>query len=166
MNCEICGRRIQGKPTQISIERSVLTVCLECSRFGVPVDKKTAAKIEMSIPRPGIRRPIPAPAQSLRKDQLGEFLLVDDFGPAIRKARESIGMTREDFAKKLGEKDSVIRRVESGEMYPTAELMGKIERLLKIRLKATVDTSVKGSAPSPSNLTLGDVAILREGRNS
>jgi putative transcription factor len=92
-------------------------------------------------------------------------VLVDDFGPAIRKARESSGMTRENFAKKLGEKESVIRRVESGEMYPTAELMSKIERLLKIKLKASIDTSVKGSAPSPSNLTLGDVAILREGRN-
>ena len=163
MNCEICGRKIQGKPTQISIERSVLAVCSECSRFGVPVDKKTAAKMEQSVPRPGIRKPIPVKAP--RKDQLGEFLLVDDFGPAIRKARESAKMTREDFAKKLGEKDSVIRRVESGEMYPTAELMGKIERLLKIRLKATVDESAKGSDPSPSNLTLGDVVILREGRN-
>jgi putative transcription factor len=163
MNCEICGKKIQGKPTQISIEHSVLTVCLECSRFGVQVDKKTAAKMEMSVPRLGVRRPIPAQPQ--RKDQLGEFVLVEGFGSVIRKARESISMTREDFAKKLGEKDSVIRRVESGEMYPTAELMGKIERLLKIRLKATVDTSVKGSAPSPSNLTLGDVAILREGRS-
>jgi putative transcription factor len=163
MNCEICGRKIQGKPTQISIEHSVLTVCPECSRFGTPINKKTAAKMEQSIPRPGIKRSIPVSAP--RKDQLGEFLLVDDFGPTIRKARESARMTREDFARRLGEKESVIRRVESGEMYPTAELTGKIERVLKIRLKATVDASVKGSEPSPSNLTLGDVAILREGRN-
>lgn len=164
MNCEICGRKILGRPTQISIERSVLAVCSECSRFGVQVDKKTAAKMEMSVPRPGISKPPPMRPQ--RKDQLGEFVLVDDFGHAVRKARESLGMTRENFAKKLGEKDSVIRRVESGEMYPTAELTAKIERLLKIRLKASVDTSEKGSAPAPSNLTLGDVAILREGRNS
>jgi putative transcription factor len=163
MNCEICGRKIQGRPTHISIERSVLAVCMECSRFGVLVDRKTAAKMEMSVPKPGVRKPLPAHPQ--RKDQLDEFVLVDDFGPAIRKARESSGMTRENFAKKLGEKESVIRRVESGEMYPTAELMSKIERLLKIKLKASIDTSVKGSAPSPSNLTLGDVAILREGRN-
>lgn len=163
MNCEICGRRIQGKPARISIERSVLSVCQECSRFGTQVDRKTAAKMEQSVPRPGIRKPMPA--QAPRKDSLGEFLLVDDFGSAIRKARESAKMTRDDFARRLGEKESVIRRVESGEMYPTAELTGKIERLLKIRIKATVDSSIKGSDPSPSNLTLGDVAILREGRN-
>jgi putative transcription factor len=163
MNCEICGRKIQGKPSQISIERSVLAVCLECSRFGTPVDKKTAAKIEQSIPKPGVKKPLPL--QTPRKEQLGEFLLIDDFGPAIRKARESAKMTREDLAKRLGEKDSVIRRVESGEMFPTAVLVGKIERLLKIRLKASIDSSVKGSEPSPSNLTLGDVAILREGRS-
>ncbi len=164
MNCEICGRKMQGRPIQISIERSVLTVCAECSRFGTRVDRKTAAKIEQNVPRPGIRKPLPV--QTPRRDQLGEFMLVDNFGSAIRKARESARMTREDFARRLGEKDSVIRRVESGEMCPTAELTGKIERLLKIRLKATIDSSVKGSEPSPSNLTLGDVAILREGRNA
>ncbi len=164
MNCEICGRKIQGRPTQISIERSILSVCPECSRFGTQVDKKTAAKMEQGIPKPGIRKPLPV--QAPRKDQLSEFLLVEDFGPAIRKARESAKITREDFAKRLGEKDSVIRRVESGEMFPTAALVSKIERLLKVRLRTTLDSSVKGSTPSPSNLTLGDIVILREGRSS
>lgn len=162
MNCEICGKNIVGRSSQISIERSLLIVCEECSRFGVAVDRRTASKIERSIPKPGPMKVVPPKLR--KRDRFEEFVLVNGFGDVIRRAREGVRMTREDLARKLGEKDSVIRRIESGEMYPTSELTLKIEHLLKISLKATVDSSIKGSAPTPSNLTLGDVAILKEGR--
>jgi putative transcription factor len=163
MNCEICGKKILGRPTQISIERSLLTVCQECIRFGVPVDRRTAASIERTTPKPGPRKVQP-PQKFQRREGFDDFILMDNFGDVIKKARESLHLSREEFAKKLGEKDSVIRRVESGEMHPTAELTKKIEKLLKISLKENVDNSAKGSAPTPSNLTLGDVAVLKEGR--
>ena len=163
MNCEICGKKIMGRPTKISIERSLLTVCPECVRFGSPVDRKTAASIERATPKPGPRKALPPPRQPKRQ-VFDEFIMVENFGESIKKAREGLKITREDFAKKLGEKDSVIRRIEAGEMYPPSELTKKIEKLLKISLKATIDNSVKGSTPTPSNLTLGDVAVLKEGR--
>jgi putative transcription factor len=163
MNCEICGKRILGRPVQISIERSLLAVCQECSRFGVVVDRKTATSIERSIPKPGPRSVFkPKPP---KKEHFEEFVLVENFGEAIKKAREGMGITREEFAKRLGEKDSVIRRIEAGEMYPSSNLTSRIERLLKISLKSKVDSTVKGSVPTPSTLTLGDVAILKEGRS-
>ena len=165
MNCEICGKKILGRPTQISIERSLLTVCQECSRFGVAVDHKTALKIERTAAKPGPRKIVPTLRQP-RKEGFEESVLVDNFGEVIKKAREAANLTREEFAKKIGEKDSVIRRIEAGEMYPTTDLTKKIERLLKLSLKASVDGSVKGSAPTPNTLTLGDVAILKEGRNN
>jgi putative transcription factor len=163
MNCEICGVRILGRPVQISIERSLLVVCRECSRFGVVVDKKTASSIERSIPKPGPRTFKP---KQTKKERFEEFVLVENFGEAIKKAREKIGITREDFAKKLGEKDSVIRRIESGEMYPSSNLTSRIEHLLKTSLRAKVDSVVEGSTPTSNTLTLGDVAILKEGRTN
>jgi putative transcription factor len=165
MNCEICGKKILGRPTQISIERSLLAVCQECSRFGVAVDHRTAIKIERAAAKPGPRKIAP-PLRQPRKEGFDESVLVENFGEVIRKARSALNLTREAFANKLGEKESVIRRIEAGEMYPTTELTKKIERLLKISLKASVDSSVKGSAPGPNTLTLGDVAILKEGRNN
>lgn len=163
MNCEICGKKILGRPTQISIERSLLTVCHECTRFGVPVDRRTAVSMERTAPKPGPRKVLP-PQRPQRREGFDDFVLMENYGDVIRKARESLQLSREEFAKKLGEKDSVIRRVESGEMHPTAELTKKIEKLLKISLKENIDSSAKGSAPTPSNLTLGDVAVLKEGR--
>jgi len=163
MNCEICGNRIVGRPTQVTIERTVLSVCQECSRFGTAVDRKTASAIERAIPKPGPKKYVPKP---VKKAQVEEFVLVDNFGEVIRKARESQNLTRDAFAHKLGEKESVIRRIEAGEMYPTADLAKRMERLLKIALKATFDSDAKGSTPSPHSITLGDIAILKEGKNN
>jgi putative transcription factor len=163
MNCEICGVRIQGRPLQISIERSLLVVCQDCSRFGLVVDRKTALNIEKTIPKPGPRTFKP---KQTKKEHFDDFILVENFGEAIKKAREKMGITREVLAKKLGEKDSVIRRIESGEMYPSSNLTGKIEHLLKMSLKAKADTKVEGSKPTYNTLTLGDVAILKEGKTN
>ena len=162
MNCEICGNKIVGRPIQVTIERTVLSVCQECSRFGTVVDRKTASAIERTIPKPGQKKYVPKP---VRKAQFDEFVLVDNFGAVIRKARESQNLTRDAFAHKLGEKESVIRRIEAGEMYPTADLAKRMERLLKITLKATFDSDAKGSSPTPNSMTLGDVAILKEGKH-
>jgi len=160
MDCEICGKKILAKPVKISIERSVLTVCPECARYGTVVDKKTAAVLE---------HPLLKPAQKIKpkvtkKVKFDEFVLVDNFGELIKQGRTSLGLSREEFSKRLGEKESVIRRIEAGEMYPPVELTSKIERLLKITLRTKVDETVKGDLPGSTPLTLGDVAILKEGK--
>ncbi len=161
MNCEICGRKILAKPVQISIERSILTVCQNCSRYGTIIDKKTAAKMTQTLQKPSTK----IKSKLATKAKFEEFTLVDNYGEVIRQGRISLGISREDFAKKLGEKESVIRRIEAGEMYPPADLTSKIERLLKITLRTKVDESFKGDIPTSGSLTLGDVAILKEGRN-
>lgn len=160
MNCEICGRKLAGAGSQISIERSVLRVCQECSRFGTRVDRKTAAAIERASPKPGPRT---FKYRQPRKEAFEEFVLVKNFGDVIRRAREGAGMSRDDLSKKLGQKESVIRRIESGEMYPTLDLTQKMERLLKISLRLKVEGETQTSAPFPNALTLGDVAVLKEG---
>jgi len=90
--------------------------------------------------------------------------LVENYGELIRKSRENAKISREELAKRLGEKESVLRRIESGEMYPTAELTIKLERLLKIKLKATVDRVESTSKPPLTSVTLGDVAILKDSK--
>lgn len=145
------------------MERTLLSVCQECSRFGTVVDKKTAMVIERTAPKPGPKKYVPKP---VRKDQFEESILVDHFGEVIKKARESQNLTRDAFAHKLGERESVIRRIEAEEMYPTSDLTRRMERLLKIVLKATYDSSVKGSTPTPSSMTLGDIAVVKEAKNN
>lgn len=162
MNCEICGKKIIGKPIHISIERSLLVVCQGCSNYGTVVDKKAATSFERTLPKPGLK----TPKQKKVERTFEEFVLVENFGDLIKKGREALGFSREEFAKKLGEKESVIRRIEAEEMYPPPSLTSKIERLLKISLKTKIDESVKGDVLTSGSLTLGDVAILKEGRNN
>ena len=45
MNCEICGKPIEGRPIRTKIDGSVLEVCKECSKFGrvqkdTPLERK------------------------------------------------------------------------------------------------------------------------------
>ncbi|MDI9643757.1 MAG: multiprotein bridging factor aMBF1 [Candidatus Verstraetearchaeota archaeon] len=161
MNCEVCGKKIVGFPARVSIERSVLLVCQECSKFGTKVDKATVKRFETTSPRPGPKRlTIKKP-----KEKFEEFILIENYGEMIRKSRERVGMSRDELAKRLGEKESVIRRIEGGEMYPDASLTERIERLLKIRLRTTVERVDTVQSPLPSGTTLGDIAVLKDGKS-
>jgi len=162
MNCEICGKKIVGFPARVSIEQSVLLVCKDCSKFGTKIDRTTAKKLESASPKPGSRKLAVKPQ---KKDRFEEFILVENYGELIRKARENAKISREELAKRLGEKESVIRRIESGEMYPTAALTVKLERLLKIKLQAAIDRAETGSTPPITGVTLGDVAILKDSKS-
>lgn len=150
MNCEICGRKI-SKSIRIEIDKSILTVCYECSRFGTIVRKERKIK-SLKTPRPS-------------RIQDEEEEVIENFGEIIKKRREELGISREEFAKKLGEKESVIRRIENEEMYPSRDLLLKIERLLKTSLRVKLKNVVKEKMPS-FNITLGDVAIVREGKQN
>ncbi|MCS7097544.1 MAG: multiprotein bridging factor aMBF1 [Candidatus Methanomethyliaceae archaeon] len=150
MNCEICGQKI-SKLVKIEIDKSILTVCSKCSRFGTIVRKEKAVK-SLKIPKPP-------------RIQDEEEELIENFGEIIKKRREELGISREEFAKKLGEKESVIRRIESEEMYPSRDLLLKIERLLKISLRMKVEKVIEEKIPN-FNLTLGDVAIVKEGKQN
>jgi putative transcription factor len=59
---------------------------------------------------------------------------VSNYGMLIKKSRESRGLTINDFAKMIKERDSVIKRIENEEMGPDDELTKRIENFLKIKL--------------------------------
>ncbi|MEM2742607.1 MAG: multiprotein bridging factor aMBF1 [Candidatus Methanomethylicaceae archaeon] len=152
MNCEICGRKISTKPIKIEVDRSTLMVCPKCSRFGTIVKKESMKTIK---------------PKKLSKTEVhyDEEEIIENYGEVIRKRREELGISREEFAKKLGEKESVIRRIESNEMYPSQDLISKIERLLKISLRVKIEKNIESSLPD-FKLTLGDVAIVKEGKQN
>lgn len=65
----------------------------------------------------------------------GEDLeLVEDYNEVVRKARMSLGLTQDELAKQVGEKVTIIKKVESGELKPSISLARKLEKLLKVVL--------------------------------
>jgi putative transcription factor len=91
-----------------------------------------------------------------------EDILVDNYGKMIIEARKKRNLTREEFAKKINEKESVIRRVEAEEMEPDDTLIEKIERFLEIKLKKPYEKTIIGKKEIKGSLTLGDVVELKE----
>jgi len=155
MQCELCGRPIAGQPIKAWIEGAQLTVCPSCARYGSFVKQERAQSPRPQTPVRQIRQ---------RSNRLGieDLVLVENYNTLIRHAREQMGMTQADLAKLLGEKESIIRRLESGRMTPSLELARKLEKTLKIRLFEEVKQTQEIPRPQSFQLTLGDVAIIKE----
>ena len=164
MNCEICGKPIEGRPIRTKIDGSVLEVCKECSKFGrvqkdTPLERKFVSRNKKGNPqkRPQARQNV----QRRREEPMDE--LVEDYNVIIRKARESKGWTREELGAKMYEKVSVINRIESGKMEPDVKLAKKFEKTLNITLIEKYDDmdleSFKSSVSGPN--TLGSIVKIK-----
>jgi putative transcription factor len=92
--------------------------------------------------------------------------IVEDFGSRVRRAREEFGLSQEDLGRKLNEKVSILRKIESGKMTPDHRLAEKLEHALKIKL--LVPFSEPKVSPRvlsrPPETTLGDIANLKKGK--
>ena len=79
---------------------------------------------------------------------------------AIQTTRNELSMAQKDLAQKINEKPSVIQDYESGKAVPSPQILGKLERTLKVKLRGMyhdmvhticVDWSIcVGSVPSES----------------
>ncbi len=167
LQCEVCGRRIEGSPYKVIIEGAKLSVCIACSKHG-----KTY--YEQPLPKTAIQKratprqfkiqtkktPIP-PAETALE-------LVEDFDAKIRQAREKLGLSHEELGKKINEKVSVLRKIETGKMKPDNRLATILEHILKVKLivpakEEKVPQARIGETVS-REMTLGDLIQLDKGQ--
>lgn len=134
--CEICGAEIAGKARYITIGSSKLRVCKACTRHGTIVSDDAQATV-----RPFMGGEHAQLAKSKRKlyeqmdHEIEEGLeIADDYGRAIKEARERAGLKQAELAQRINEKQSLLRKIENEEILPTDEVREKIERILKISL--------------------------------
>jgi putative transcription factor len=162
VNCEVCGRQIVGKPHRAVIEGAKMIVCGNCVSLASSYWKET--------PQLGVKRtakPLQRISVSGKKQppELAETLeLVDGFGLRIRQAREAMGLSHKNLGRKIGEKVSVLRKIESGKMTPDHMLAEKLEHALKIKLLVPPSEPKTPSAAlsQPREITLGDIVRLKE----
>jgi putative transcription factor len=162
VNCEVCGRQIVGKPYRAVIEGAKMVVCGNCARLGSGYWEE---KPQRSMKR--IAKPLPRISVSGKKQSpaLAEALeLVEDFSQRIRRAREGMELSHEDLGRKIGEKVSVLRKIESGKMTPDHRLAEKLQHALKIKLLVPPsEPKVPLTAlPQPREVTLGEVVLLKK----
>jgi len=58
-------------------------------------------------------------------------------GRAIQTARMELTLSQKDVAQKINEKPSVLQEYESGKAIPNPQILGKLERVLKVKLRGS-----------------------------
>lgn len=163
MRCEVCGHRIIGTPYKAIIEGARMLVCEECAKLGSiswKAQPPSSPTRKLAKPPSKIyikKQPAPTLTESLE--------LVDGFSSRIRQAREKLGLTHEDLGRKIGEKVSLLRKIETGKMTPNHKLAEKLEHTLKIKLLIPpVEPKAPPSLPPPHEVTLGEIASLKKAK--
>jgi putative transcription factor len=137
--CEICGRIAALSRTRV--EGVLIRVCPQCEGHGVRVQETP-------------------PEVKPREPEFREVKINPDFALMIKAARESKGFTREQLATRLGERESVLGRVERG-MRPHLALARRLERVLGINLKGEQPDTVKIPPQKKHEITLGDIVEVK-----
>jgi putative transcription factor len=168
LRCEVCGRKIFGKQFRVVIEGAKLIVCSECSRHGEIIweeepKPKTPVMVKPKTALPPLRSSSRKPLANVAETSME---LVEDFALKVKQSREKLGLSHEELGKKINEKISVLKKIESGKMKPNNILAAKLEHALKIKLlvpaaeeKIPMATTSK---PATRELTLGDLIQLNK----
>jgi putative transcription factor len=159
--CPICGGKIWGKGQKVLIEGAKLKVCQNCAQYGtkivshIPKDKMSTIKSRKSTKKP---------TYSSRKELEPSLELVPDFAKKVRNSRMKANLNQEQFAQKLNEKPSLIRRIESG-FEPTIKLAKKIEKVFNIILlteSGKIEVNTDKYMKKPTGTSLGDIAFIKK----
>ncbi|MFQ6009789.1 MAG: helix-turn-helix domain-containing protein [Candidatus Aenigmatarchaeota archaeon] len=138
--CELCGSKAV---TRTRVEGVVISVCREC-----------AGGKEIKEQRNVFRKKVPKLPEELDQAVINNFFRI------IKKKREERGLTQKELAKRILEKESVIRRIEEG-WEPPFSVVKKLERFFDASFIEKV-TSKKTERKSTEKLTIGDIAEVSE----
>ncbi len=150
MSCDMCGA--DGELFLTEIEGSKLNLCKECSKFGTVIKKITNKEVSTQIEK----------IKTMPEEQIVQ-VIVKDYSGLIKKKRESLGLKQKELAKRIAEKESVIHKLESGQIEPNLNLARKLEKTLGIRLLEEETVKKTAIKPKRKNLdvTIGDMFKLK-----
>ena len=153
MQCDVCGR--EAVLVEAIVEGSLLNVCRNCANFGNVVRLPSKELVERQISSAG------------GMDEEVN-IIANDYSQKIKKARESMKLTQADLAGFIAEKESVIHKIESGQLEPTIPLAKKLEQYLRIKL-ITMNKGEKIEKEknrdinfSDKGITIGDMLKIKD----
>ncbi len=155
MLCEMCNNK--EACCKALVEGAEIALCRNCSKFG-----RVTKEIRVELPAKKAKKSgVAAPASLPKKEKIVIDSIVADFGAKIKKAREKSGLTQQEFALKISEKESIVHKLETGLMEPDINLAKKLERALRIKLveekeEGEDDGAIVAGAKKSEGFTLGD----------
>jgi len=149
------------------IEGAKLTVCGKCAKLGKIIWDETKPKTLMPSVKAPTRR-LTSKTKSKKPPQAAVesvLELAEDFDVKIRQARRKLGLSHKELGRKISEKVSVLKKIETGKMTPDNRLATKLEHTLKFKLlvQASEEKVPKAKIkPVSHELTLGDLIQLNK----
>ena len=144
-SCDMCGK--QGGLVTAEVEGVDMNVCPNCSQYGTV--KRRADYVHV-------------PQKRIHKEQ--PFRVTANYASLLRQVREKQGLSQEDFARFLQEKESIVAKWEQGRMQPSVDVARRLEKILGVSLVVEDveqlverEKNVRGDV-----LTLGDFMKVRK----
>lgn len=156
--CEMCGKKVGTR--RYSVEGTVMNLGLECAKYGTPMDAPAPAGSQAAVQQGLERRAQRMTSRSVYEQE--QWVVVDDYGPRIHKAREAKGLSHEQLGNKVSARVPELKHIESGKLRPGDDLAKKLEKELGITLMEKVEgppPAVSGvkKAGAGAGLTIGDL---------
>ena len=165
LQCDVCGRQIIGKSYRVIIERAKMTTCSQCAELGSAYWEPEPKRNKQPLIS-GVRTTVNIPSKKTFTNIPENVAIIENFGSIIRQAREKLGLSHEDLGRKISERVSVIKKVETEKMVPDEKLAAKLEHTLRVKLLTTI-VEPKTTLPVPQTsktVTLGEIVILKNGK--
>ncbi|UCH37559.1 MAG: TIGR00270 family protein [Candidatus Bathyarchaeota archaeon] len=165
MDCEVCGSQIYGRRRSIVIDGAKLIVCSNCAQSSHPSSQSLLTSTQSQKKRTlSSRIPSQTRPRASRSPIHEDTELRKNYGSIIRKGRETMRLTHEELSRTIGEKISLLQKLETEKMIPDLNITRKLEHTLKIKLFEPPSTiSIEDKFTSkPTGLTLGDLISLRQ----
>jgi len=127
MECELCGKSSYSLK-EVNVDGVKFMVCEQCA---IPYEKKPSTqKFESHefIPKGKKIR------NFIDSQEFHRINLISEWGKLIRKKREEQGLTIEELAEKIIEKESTINKLDNEKTIPSKQLIEKIEKFFSIKL--------------------------------
>ena len=146
-NCDLCGKDFEFL-FKTRIEGSLVDACERCSKFGEILWKIENAKPEIRT----------------KDDEIGDQeIIVGNYNKIIRQEREKTGLKQDELARKLNEKESLIRKIENKEITPSLKVARKLEKFFGVKLVENVSNNkIEIKRSEVKSFTLGDVIKQKE----
>jgi putative transcription factor len=156
--CEMCGRN--ENLVAADVEGAELKVCSKCAKFG-KVKKNNFNSSNSNYNRNNFR------AKPSYKKETVEESVVGNFAEILRRERERRGLSQEDFAKLINERESQLSKWESDNLTPDIDTAKKLQRILAISLVKVEQLEEEkqkeeNHKPRGDVLTLGDFIKVKK----
>jgi putative transcription factor len=164
--CHICGRPAVAQGV---VEGVTVWLCAKDMSFGRPV-KEAAAPKPYAPTKPASQEFRPAAYTAPRPQaKPREHAIADDFPQAVVRAREKLGLTRQQLARQIFVMENVLERIEHGHLTPDIGTAQKLERALGIKLvvdeaasaEPEEKTASKSGSAGSGGSTLADVIDVK-----